>query len=76
MAVAIDESLRHDPPGAFTARTCLKHTQLGVVRIEPGAEVVLSIASVNRASLLPAAVDISGGRFLLWLRGISQVCKT
>jgi cytochrome P450 len=48
VAVAIDESLRHDPPGAFTARTCLKQTQLGGVRIEPGAEVVLSIASANR----------------------------
>jgi cytochrome P450 len=46
--VAIDESLRHDPPGAFTARTCLKQTQLGGVRIEPGAEVVLSIASASR----------------------------
>jgi cytochrome P450 len=63
--VAIDESLRHDPPGAFTARTCLKRTQLGGVRIEPGAEVVLSIASANRdEAVFPRAqqFDLRRGR--------------
>ncbi len=46
--VALDESLRHDPPGQFTARTCVKHTELVGVGIQPGDEVVLSIASANR----------------------------
>jgi cytochrome P450 len=59
--VALDESLRHDPPGQFTARTCIKQTELAGVAIEPGDEVVLSIASANRDESL----FTGGGRFEL-----------
>jgi cytochrome P450 len=62
--VALDESLRHDPPGQFTARTCIKQTELGGVAIEPGDEVVLSIASANRDESL-----FSGGECFELARG-------
>jgi cytochrome P450 len=65
VAIAIDESLRHDPPGAFTARTCVKATELGGIRIEPGEEVILPLASANRDEAVfpdPERFDLRRGR--------------
>lgn len=45
--IAIDESLRHDPPGAFTTRTCVAATEVGGVHIARGEEVVPSLLSAN-----------------------------
>jgi cytochrome P450 len=63
--VAIDESLRHDSPGVFTARTCVKGTRLGGVRIEPGEEVILPLASANRDETVfpdPERFELRRGR--------------
>jgi cytochrome P450 len=46
--VAIDESLRHDSPGDFVGRTCLRETVLAGTRIRPGDQVILSITSAHR----------------------------
>ena len=65
ISVAIDESLRHAPPGAFTARTCITETELGGVRIKPGDEVILSLASANRDESVfpnPERFDLQRGR--------------
>jgi cytochrome P450 len=65
VAVALDESLRHDPPAAFTARTCVKDTELGGVRIRPGEEVILPLLSANRDEAVvpdPERFDLRRGR--------------
>jgi cytochrome P450 len=48
LPVAIDESLRHDPPGDFVGRTCLRETMVAGTRIRPGEQVILSITSAHR----------------------------
>jgi cytochrome P450 len=45
---AIDESLRHDPPGTLMARTCVRETGIGGVPIQVGDQVILSITSAHR----------------------------
>jgi cytochrome P450 len=63
--VALDESLRHDPPAVFTARTCTKATELGGVRISPGEEVILPLISANRDEAVfpdPQRFDLRRGR--------------
>jgi hypothetical protein len=65
LRAAIDESLRHDPPTAFTARTCVKETDLAGVAIKPGEEVILSVGSANRDEAVfvdPERFDLRRGR--------------
>ena len=70
ISVAIDESLRHAPPGALTARTCITETGIRGVRIKPGDEVILSLASANRDETVfpnPGRFDLQRGRLPLQL---------
>lgn len=48
LPAAIEESLRHDPPGDFVGRTCVRETTLAGTRIRPGDQVILSITSAHR----------------------------
>jgi cytochrome P450 len=48
LPAAIDESLRHDPPGDFVARTCVHGTTLAETCVRPGDQVILSLTSAHR----------------------------
>jgi cytochrome P450 len=45
---AVEESLRHDPPGLTVERRCVHATQLDDARIEPEDIVVVNLGSANR----------------------------
>jgi cytochrome P450 len=48
VAEAVEESLRHDPPGLLVERVCLQPTTLGGTRIAEGDTVVVNFGSANR----------------------------
>jgi cytochrome P450 len=48
VAVAVEESLRHDPPGTTLERVCVRDTTLGAARIRRGDVVVVNLTSANR----------------------------
>jgi cytochrome P450 len=63
--IAIDESLRHDPPAHTVLRTCTQDTELAGVRIARGEHVVVSLVSANRDENLydnPEEFDLARGR--------------
>jgi cytochrome P450 len=56
-AAAIEESLRHDPPGLMVQRICTKDTFFDGVAMKPGDMVVVNLGSANRDEALYAAPD-------------------
>jgi cytochrome P450 len=48
VAVAVEESLRHDPPVQLVLRHCVSPTEVAAIPIPEGDRVVLSVASANR----------------------------
>jgi cytochrome P450 len=57
LGAAIAESLRHDPPGSFIERRCLKSLELHGVAVRPGDQLSLSVASANRDELVFGAAE-------------------
>ena len=48
LPASIDESLRHDAPGDFVGRTCIRETELAGTRVRRGEQVIVSITSAHR----------------------------
>jgi cytochrome P450 len=48
IAIAIEESLRLDPPQMMFPRLCLKDTEVAGVSVKKGEVVIISMASANR----------------------------
>jgi cytochrome P450 len=46
--IAVEESLRHDPPVHMLMRNCVRDAVVGGTTIEAGSKVVFGIASANR----------------------------
>jgi cytochrome P450 len=64
-AAAVEESLRHDPPGLMIERVCKKPATLGGAQIAPGDTVVVNFGSANRDESIysdPETFDLRRGR--------------
>ncbi|HEX4530413.1 MAG TPA: cytochrome P450 [Acidimicrobiia bacterium] len=48
VAVAVEESLRHDPPIRFLLRNCMEQRELHGEQLSPGDKVAFGILSANR----------------------------
>lgn len=83
---AVEESLRLDPPVLFLMRVCRRATVIAGVAIEPGATVLVGIASANRDEAvfeepdvfrldrgLPRHISFSGGAHHCIGAGLARV---
>ena len=48
MPIAVEESLRHDPPIRFLLRNCMQERELHGEQLDPGDKVAFGLLSANR----------------------------
>lgn len=55
--IALEESLRHDPPVLYLIRTCAENCEISGVAVEAGERIIVGLASANRDERVYEAPD-------------------